>query len=442
MATSDDRFILQAAKQAAKEAAAKQTENKKPATPGPTYVGGTLVQPPTQNLNRTVEDQAIIDQMNSIVAGVSAGAKAGDQQRDSTKAEQQQLITDNTKLSAQLGASIDSKTGKITPPTGGYTAASLAEASKNPIVKPTIPGPALSTLDATQLDAYSILEKAFRDYGLDELVPVIEGYMKNNIGPQQASLLLRQNEVYKQRFAGNYDPKFGRVAQGLNAIDEATYLELENSYNETLNSYGLNNYFGATAKEKRAGLANIIGGSVSATEFQNRVQLAEDEVINADPEILKALKYYYNIDDKDVMKYYLDPAKHLPELKLKTQAAQIDVAAAAQGFTRSSPTSSMDLAIKGVTQQDAIKGYINIGQELPIANKLNQIYSKQSQGNYDQATAEAEQFNLKGAASAARKKRELQELEKAQFSGRSGIIGANVNSGYSGSLGKSLQGKF
>ena len=266
--------------------------------------------------------------------------------------------------------------------------------------------------------------------------------MKNNIGPQQASLLLRQNEVYKQRFAGNYDPKFGRVAQGLNAIDEATYLELENSYNETLNSYGLNNYFGATAKEKRAGLANIIGGSVSATEFQNRVQLAEDEVINADPEILKALKYYYNIDDKDVMKYYLDPAKHLPELKLKTQAAQIDVAAAAQGFTRSSPTSSMDLAIKGVTQQDAIKGYINIGQELPIANKLNQIYSKQSQGNYDQATAEAEQFNLKGAASAARKKRELQELEKAQFSGRSGIIGANVNSGYSGSLGKSLQGKF
>jgi len=426
----------QAAAKAAEDAKAAAAAKKLAATDAANKIAAAKAAADAKIAARKIQSQ-----QNQILTSMKAATKSADKNTAAAVAEKKDVIASNTKLSAQLGGSIDSKTGIITPPTGGYTPEKLLTAEENPVVRETLPGPALSSLDSTQLDAYALLKKAFRDYGLDDLVPVIEKYMADNTGPQEASLLLKQTQEYKTRFAGNYDPKNGRVNKGLNALSEAEYLTLENQYNETLNAYGLGNYFGVTPKEKQAGMASIIGGDVSAPEFQSRIKLVEDQVVNADPEIKKQLKNFYNINDTDLMKYYLNPTQNLNDLTIKTQSAQIGAAAANQGFTTSA-SSAMNLALNNVTQADAIKGYINIGQELPIASKLNQIYGKQSQGNYDQATAEAEQFNLKGAASAARKKRELQELEKAQFSGRSGIVEANVNAGYGGSLGTSVQGKF
>ena len=70
-------------------------------------------------------------------------------------------------------------------------------------------------IDPTLKDAYALLEDAFNQYGLGELASVIKGYMQSGIGPNEAKLLLKQNPIYQQRFAGLYDKNFGRVANGL-----------------------------------------------------------------------------------------------------------------------------------------------------------------------------------------------------------------------------------
>jgi hypothetical protein len=246
--------------------------------------------------------------------------------------------------------------------------------------------------------------------------------------------MLKQTQVYKDRFAGNYGPN-GRVAQGLNAINESEYLTLENKYNETLNSYGLKDYFGTTAKAKQAGMANIIAGDISAPEFQNRVQLAEDNVVNADPQVLATLKQYYPaITGTDLLKYYLDPAQNLSALTMKTTAAGIGAAAVNQGLNVNAER-AMFLAQNNVTAAAAQKGYATIGEEVPIAAKLGNIYGA-SGITYDQTAAEAQQFNLAGAASAQRKRQQLIDLEQGSFNARSGV-NTTINP-----LGKGLQGSF
>ena len=386
----------------------------------------TLDAPKLPSLAQLAANQA------AITASATQGAAQAKTQLAAAKADQASVITGNTALATSLGATVDPKTGHIIPPAGGF---------QTPGGGGTNTGNPLSTLDATALDAYAVLEDAFNTYGLGDLIPVIKGYMANNVGPNEASLLIKQNPVYKNRFAGNYGTD-GRVAKGLNALSESEYLALENSYNETLNAYGVGDYFGTTASQKQAGMASTIGGDISATEFQSRIKLVQDQVVNGDPQIKAQLKAFYNINDTDLMKYYLDPTQNLGALTMKTQAAEIGTAAVEQGLTTSADR-AMLLAQDNVTQAQAQAGYATIGQELPIAGKLSGIYSGQiNGGNYTQQNAEAEQFNLAGAASAARKKQQIQELEKANFNGRSGIVAGSASAGYTGSLGQQVQGKF
>jgi len=286
---------------------------------------------------------------------------------------------------------------------------------------------------AVKQDAFKLIEDVFNQYGLGSLATKIADYMKQNIGPNEATLLLKQTPEYQTRFAGNV----ARVKAGMNALTEAQYLSMEDSYQNTLTAYGLKNYYGTDAKTRQAGMAAAIGGDISATEFADRVKTVVDTVQNADPQIKAQLQSFYNVNSNDLVKYYLDPTNNFAALQQKTNAAQIGAAAVDQGLT-TNVANAEALAKFGVTQQQAIAGYGKVGDILPTANKLGQIYGQK----YDQATAESEVFGTGTSAEAQRKRLALKQLEEGSFAGRSGVIGANVGAGYSGSLGKSIQGKF
>jgi hypothetical protein len=290
---------------------------------------------------------------------------------------------------------------------------------------------------AARVDAFKLLEDVFTSYGLAELVPSIKELMQGvtdpvtgkivQVGPSEAALLLktdkRYNAPYLARFAGNT----ARVAAGLNALPESTYLEMEKNYGEILNQYG------QKGLATKAEFANLIGGDVSTTELNSRLDLAVLQVQNADPQIKKTLQDFYpGISDSDLVTYFLKPDETLPKLQQKVTAAQIGTAATEQGLKTSVATAE-DLAKYGVKQQQAQTGYAKIGEIMPAATKLSNIYGE-AQVGYDQATAESEVF--KGLASAQRKREQLQQLEQAAFSGRSGI-NQQVNP-----LGKGLQGSF
>ena len=272
-------------------------------------------------------------------------------------------------------------------------------------------------------DAFALLNSTFALYGLDDLAPVIAGYMKQGLTSNEAIIELRQNKTYQTRFAGNTT----RTAAGLNALTEGEYLALEDSYSETLRAYGQQALLGTDKKTRQAAMANIIGGDISAVEFKDRVSTVVNRVENADPLVKKTLRDFYKITDTELVSYFLSPKENLPRLQEKVTAAEIGSAALAQGGLTTSMTSAESLAKFGVDLATARRGYSTISDILPTTTKLSQIYDE-DKINYNQQVAEEEVF--KGLASAQRKRTQLAEKEIASFQGSSGVGAAGLSTTY------------
>jgi hypothetical protein len=319
---------------------------------------------------------------------------------------------------AALGYDVNTNTGALTPKvTGGSTSGSTSGTTSGL-------GGNIST---ETKDAYALIEDTLNTYGLSSLASVIKGYMLSGLGPEQAKLQIKQEPIYKARFKGNEL----RIAAGLNALTESEYLNLEDTYNQVMNQYGLGDYFGATSTARQSKIADVIGGDISPVEFKDRISTVVDRVNNADPATKEQLKSFYpNITDTDLVKYFLDPKQTLPQLQEKVTAAEIGAAAVYQGLG-TSVTGAENLAKYGIDRAAAIKGYSTIGSMLPQSQKLSDIYNE-ADIKYTQGTAEEEVF--KGNASAARKRKQLAQLETAAFSGQSG--------GGKYGLDKSIQGSF
>ena len=182
------------------------------------------------------------------------------------------------------------------------------------------------------------------------------------------------------------------------------------------------------------GFEKFIAGDVSATELEDRIQTAQNRVINAAPEVSRALKQFYpDITDGDILAYALDPNQALTNIKRKVGAAEIGAGAMQAGLT-TGLSRAEELQRYGVTGEAARAGYQTIGSLLPRATQLGDIYAKQGMGPFTQTTAEAEVFGTPGAIEAAAKRRKLSELESAQFSGSTGMAG--------GALGRERAGQF
>ena len=267
-----------------------------------------------------------------------------------------------------------------------------------------------STVD---VDAYTLLESTFKDYGLEDLIPDIKRFMEEGLGSNQAAIELKKTTAYITRFRGN---EIRRQA-GLNVVSEAEYLQLENAYNETLRAYGLQGYFGTDRKVSQSKMADIIGNDISATEFKDRIDTVVTRVNNADPNVKATLKSFYNIQDTDLVGYFLNPKENLPKLQEKVLSAEIGSEAIKQNLL-TDVSSATALAQLGITKAQAREGYQGIANVLPTTTKLSQIYGEEGI-NYTQKTAEEEVFGQ--LESAKRKRLKLAEKEVGTFSGASGL---------------------
>jgi hypothetical protein len=271
-----------------------------------------------------------------------------------------------------------------------------------------------SQAQADRKSAYDILMEEFNRYGLGSLVESLKGLITENISPSEFSLRLQQTDQYKKRFSANAD----RIAKGLTALKPAEYLAMEDSYQNIMRNYGLPaSYYAKDSLGTQAGFNQLIANDVSATELEDRVMTAQNRVVNANPEVYKALKSFYpDITNGDILAYTLDPTKALDMIKRKVTAAEIGGAALAAGLTTGAQAAE-DLARYGINKQQAEQGYQAIGGMLPRASQLADIYK---QDPYTQAVAESEVFGIGGAVSAAEKRKKLTALETAKFSGSSG----------------------
>ena len=266
----------------------------------------------------------------------------------------------------------------------------------------------------TRRSAFQILKEEFDRYGIGKLVGDVENLLIQGTPPAEYAFQLRQTPTYKQRFAANED----RLKKGLRVLDEASYVALEDQYQDVMRRYGLpETYYQRDEIGTQKAFQKLIAADVSNVELEKRIQNTQARVFDANPEVMTAMRQFYpNITNGEILAYALDPETALPQLERKIAAAEIGGAALQAGLI-TGLTRAEELAAAGITKAAAQEQYGKIAQLLPRAGTLAEIYK---QGPYTQAIAETEAFGLKGAAEATKQRKLLTELEQAQFAGQSG----------------------
>jgi hypothetical protein len=276
--------------------------------------------------------------------------------------------------------------------------------------------------------AYDLLYQQFEQYGLGGLVTPLKKLIESNISPAEFTLRLRETDAYKKRFAANES----RIKKGLRSLSEAEYIGLEDAYQGIMRQYGLpESYYTRGEMGRQEGFEKFIGGDVSPAELLDRIQTAQNRVINAAPEVSKALKQYFpEITNGDVLAYILDPENSLGTIKRKVTTSEIG-SAAFQAALGLDVTRASELERYGVTGEQARQGFRTVAGVIPRGGQLAEFYK---QSPYTQATAEQEVFGLAGATEAEKQRRKLVELETAAFSGKTGATG--------GALARERAGQF
>jgi hypothetical protein len=268
---------------------------------------------------------------------------------------------------------------------------------------------------AKKVSAFDILRREFKANGLEFLVTAAENAIMNEETEAGRILALRSSPAYVQRFSANEQRKL----KGLRVLDEASYLALEDQYQEVMREYGLpESYYAKDATGKQIGFEQLIANDVSNVELGDRLMAAQDRVLKANPEVLKALKSFYpDIKNGDILAYTLDPKNAIKEIQRKVTTAEIGGAAARSGLT-TNVSDAEYLQRYGVTKETADQGYATIAGGLQRGSQLASIYKEDP---YTQATAETEVFNVPGAQEARKQRQKITGLEKATFGGQSGV---------------------
>jgi hypothetical protein len=208
---------------------------------------------------------------------------------------------------------------------------------------------------ADQESAYQIITDALSSYGLEGLGDFVTGLVFDEGIVTQAGLMtrIRETDPYRERFRGNEL----RRAAGFNALSEAEYIGMENTFAQYMRASGLPAGFYDQPEDFRA----LIGANVSAGEFAERINQGYEAVANADPEVIAEMRRLYNIGDGELAAYFLDPERATPMLLRQARAAQVAGGAAQGGFGVTAVEAEM-LATEGITQQQARAGFAAIAE--------------------------------------------------------------------------------
>ena len=268
---------------------------------------------------------------------------------------------------------------------------------------------------AQRQSAFDLLFQQFKQYGLSDLVEPLRNLITSGASPSEFTIRLRESEPYKKRFAANAQ----RIAKGLRALDEASYIGMEDQYQNVMRQYGLPaSYYTKDATGKQAGFEQLLANDVSNVELADRLMVGQERVLNANPEILNTLKKFYgdSITNGDILAYVLDPNKAIKDIQRKVTAAEIGAAQTGAGL-QATLAGAERLAADNVTAAQYQQAAPTISEASIRGGQLASIYKEDP---YTQQTAEQAVLNTPGSAAAIRQTKKLAGLETAAFSGSSG----------------------
>jgi hypothetical protein len=173
-------------------------------------------------------------------------------------------------------------------------------------------------LTIEQRNAKQLLADTFASFGLtdsafiDEIERAILGNLdaQGNVMTATATAQIRQTDAYQARFAGNRLRRTAiqeAMARGetptMSELSEARYIELEDSYRETLRAANVPAQFYSNTTY----LAKMIGNDLSTGEVAARASLAKQAAAQASPEIKQQLQSLYGVGENQVSAFFLDP---------------------------------------------------------------------------------------------------------------------------------------
>lgn len=218
------------------------------------------------------------------------------------------------------------------------------------------------TQERQNRDARDAIRRVLAQYQLESLAePLWNKYTEQyfDFSNEDAIIFsIKEEDAYKRRFAANA----ARVAKGMPELSPAEYIALEDSYRTTLRSNGMPAGFYDSTEDFKA----FIEGDVSSAELNDRLKDGYRVVADADQEVKRQMERLYGISEAQLAAYFIDPDRAKPLLMAadyKRQARTAQIAARAQeqaGITLTGDLAE-ELARRGVTADEAEKGFQEIG---------------------------------------------------------------------------------
>jgi hypothetical protein len=208
-----------------------------------------------------------------------------------------------------------------------------------------------------RVDAFAQLQTLLNRYGLGKLEVNVRELIARGITDGDAILFqLRDTEDFRTRFKANA----ARAKARLPELDPATYIGMEEQYREILRR-NLGPEM-AEVYDQPDDFRKLLEGDVSAAELQERVNQGYRLVAEADPEVKRQMQTLYNVGERELVGYFLDPAKGAPVLTRQAQAAQVAARAREQAGFQLGVTTAEDLIARGYSPSQAEQVFQEVGQ--------------------------------------------------------------------------------
>lgn len=273
-----------------------------------------------------------------------------------------------------------------------------------------------------RVDSIAFLQDLFAQYGLASLANTIVDLKQQGLTDRLVSIKLKETPEYKQRFIGNEN----RKKAGLQPLTPAEYISAESAYKKVMRDSQLPVGF----YDQPDDFAKFLGNDVSPSELQQRVDIANQSLQNADPYFTDSLRRLYGLQSGDMLAYALDPERALPFITRQQKAAQFGAEAARQGIQVTKPMAETYTDQLGVTQAQARQGFEQVAEILPTAQKLSEMTPGAQPVGLEETTSAV--FGGAGSADYKQRIRRLSEIEQSRFSGQAGVGRGSLTQGTQG----------
>lgn len=266
-------------------------------------------------------------------------------------------------------------------------------------------------------DAATLLVDLFKQYGLESLSPKIVQLIQSGESSDAVTLKLQDTTEYKERFSGNE----ARKRAGLPPLSPKEYIDTERAYRQVMQTAGLPIGF----YDKPSDFHNFIGGDVSPTELQGRVDTVFEAVNNAPSGTFDVLKKWYDVSD--IVAYALDPNRAKGAVDAKLKAAEAASRASRVGVNVSQAQAE-DIARRGISAEQQQSAFSSVAGMSSDVSKLSAIHGMTvNEGDLVDAA-------LGTGVTAAKTLSRLTGAERGVFAGTGGV---SVNA-----TGKDVSGKL